>query len=171
MARALQTVTRSMQTIGCVCLPPIRPICCGACGSRSKEQSGYYYGLVNEGLWPLCHIAFVRPTFREEDWAQYRKVNERFADVVLEEATCDDPIVLVQDYHFAVLRRMIRNRLPKATIILFGISSGPAPRLSNLSLATGNHRRSIGQHYPWIPHAIPLQQFSRSCGPFHGEPH
>jgi trehalose 6-phosphate synthase len=84
-----------------------------------REQSGYYYGLANEGLWPLCHIAFVRPTFREEDWAQYRRVNERFADVVLEEATCDDPIVLVQDYHFALLPRMIRDRLPKATIIAF----------------------------------------------------
>jgi trehalose 6-phosphate synthase len=83
-----------------------------------KEQGGYYYGFANEGLWPLCHIAFVRPTFREEDWAQYRRVNERFADVVLEEATCDDPIVLVQDYHFALLPR-IRNRLPKATIITF----------------------------------------------------
>ncbi|HUO00200.1 MAG TPA: trehalose-6-phosphate synthase, partial [Bradyrhizobium sp.] len=84
-----------------------------------EEQSGYYYGLANEGLWPLCHIAFVRPTFREEDWLQYRKVNERFADVVVQEATCDDPIVLVQDYHFALLPRMIRDRLPKATIIAF----------------------------------------------------
>jgi trehalose-6-phosphate synthase len=84
-----------------------------------KEQSGYYYGLANEGLWPLCHIAFVRPTFREEDWLQYRKVNERFADVVVQEATRDDPIVLVQDYHFALLPRMIRDRLPEATIITF----------------------------------------------------
>lgn len=32
-----------------------------------KKQSGYYYGLANEGLWPLCHIALVRPNFREED--------------------------------------------------------------------------------------------------------
>ncbi|HUN96256.1 MAG TPA: trehalose-6-phosphate synthase [Bradyrhizobium sp.] len=84
-----------------------------------KEQSGYYYGLANEGLWPLCHIAFVRPTFREDDWSQYRKVNERFADVVVEEASCDDPIVLVQDYHFALLPRMIRDRLPNATVITF----------------------------------------------------
>ncbi|MBR0754298.1 trehalose-6-phosphate synthase [Bradyrhizobium jicamae] len=84
-----------------------------------KEQGGYYYGLANEGLWPLCHIAFVRPTFREEDWVQYRKVNERFADVVVQEATRDDPIVLVQDYHFGLLPKMIRDRLPKATIITF----------------------------------------------------
>jgi trehalose 6-phosphate synthase len=84
-----------------------------------QEQNGYYYGLANEGLWPLCHIAFVRPIFREEDWAQYRRVNERFADVVVQEASCDDPVVLVQDYHFALLPRMIRDRLPKATIITF----------------------------------------------------
>lgn len=84
-----------------------------------KEQNGYYYGFANEGLWPLCHIAFVRPIFREEDWAQYRKVNQRFAEVIVQEASCENPIVLVQDYHFALLPRMIRDRLPKATIITF----------------------------------------------------
>ncbi len=84
-----------------------------------EEQDGYYYGFSNEGLWPLCHIAFVRPNFREEDWAQYCAVNRKFAEVVVQEATCDDPIVLVQDYHFALLPRMIRERLPNATIIAF----------------------------------------------------
>lgn len=84
-----------------------------------EEQNGYYYGFANEGLWPLCHIAFVRPTFREEDWLQYRKVNERFANAVAQEAGCDDPIVLVQDYHFGLLPGLIRQRLPKATIITF----------------------------------------------------
>ncbi|MFO1173370.1 MAG: trehalose-6-phosphate synthase [Hyphomicrobiaceae bacterium] len=84
-----------------------------------EEQDGYYYGLANEGLWPLCHIAFVRPTFREEDWAQYKAVNQRFADVVVNEANRDNPVVLVQDYHFALLPRMIRERLPNATIITF----------------------------------------------------
>lgn len=83
------------------------------------EVEGYYYGLANEGLWPLCHTAFVRPMFREADWARYRTVNERFADIVVEEAGRDDPIVLVQDYHFALLPRMIRDRMPKATIITF----------------------------------------------------
>lgn len=84
-----------------------------------EEQDGYYYGFSNEGLWPLCHIAFVRPTFRESDWAQYVAVNERFADVVVREAKGEAPIVLVQDYHFALLPRMIRKRLPRATIIVF----------------------------------------------------
>jgi trehalose 6-phosphate synthase len=84
-----------------------------------EEQEGYYYGLANEGLWPLCHIAFVRPVFRESDWACYVMINERFADAVVAEAATDAPIVLVQDYHFALLPRMIRNRLPKATIVTF----------------------------------------------------
>jgi trehalose 6-phosphate synthase len=84
-----------------------------------EEQDGYYYGLANEGLWPLCHIAFVRPTFREEDWQVYRQVNEKFADAIAAEARQPDPIILVQDYHFAVLPRLLRQRLPAATIITF----------------------------------------------------
>ncbi|HEY7765002.1 MAG TPA: trehalose-6-phosphate synthase, partial [Aestuariivirgaceae bacterium] len=84
-----------------------------------EEQDGYYYGFANEGLWPLCHIAFVRPNFRESDWAQYRKVNARFAQAVAAEARQPDPIVLVQDYHFALLPKMIRDLLPNATVITF----------------------------------------------------
>jgi trehalose 6-phosphate synthase len=84
-----------------------------------EEQEGYYYGFANEGLWPLCHIAFVRPTFRQEDWQQYVAINQRFADTVIEEAGSEDPIVLVHDYHFALLPRMVRKRLPNATILAF----------------------------------------------------
>jgi trehalose 6-phosphate synthase len=83
------------------------------------EQDGYYYGFANEGLWPLCHIAFVRPNFREEDWRTYQVVNRRFADAVVHEAQRPDPIILVQDYHFALLPQMVRERLPRATILTF----------------------------------------------------
>jgi trehalose-6-phosphate synthase len=84
-----------------------------------EEQDGYYYGLANEGLWPLCHITFVRPVFREADWLQYKAVNRKFADAIVAEATRPDPVILVQDYHFALLPRMVRERLPHATIITF----------------------------------------------------
>ncbi|WP_151634710.1 alpha,alpha-trehalose-phosphate synthase (UDP-forming) [Noviherbaspirillum aerium] len=84
-----------------------------------EEEQGYYYGFANEGLWPLCHIAHVRPVFRSSDWEQYEAVNQRFADAVVREARTDDPVVLVQDYHFALLPRMVREQLPKATIITF----------------------------------------------------
>jgi trehalose 6-phosphate synthase len=83
------------------------------------EESGYYYGFSNEGLWPLCHVADTRPMFRAADWTHYVRVNQRFADAVCDEVDSDDPVVLVQDYHFALAPRMIRNRLPKATILTF----------------------------------------------------
>jgi trehalose 6-phosphate synthase len=83
------------------------------------EEEGYYYGLSNEGLWPLCHLAYVRPAFRAEDWLVYQSVNRRFAEVVAEEARSEDPLILIQDYHFALLPGQIRPRRPKATIVLF----------------------------------------------------
>ncbi len=84
-----------------------------------EEEAGYYHGFANEGLWPLCLIAHVRPIFRNSDWEQYLKVNQRFADAVVEEARTDNPVVLVQDYQFALLPKLIRERLPRATIITF----------------------------------------------------
>jgi len=92
-----------------------------------EEEAGYYYGFANEGLWPLCHIAHVRPVFRSSDWEQYEAVNQRFADAVVAEAHTDDPVVLVQDYHFALLPRMVREALPKATIITFWHIPWPNP--------------------------------------------
>ncbi len=92
-----------------------------------EEEDGYYAGFANEGLWPLCHIAHVRPTFRSSDFEYYRSVNERFAEAVIAESKTKDPIVLVQDYHFALLPRMIRDRLPDATIITFWHIPWPNP--------------------------------------------
>ncbi len=92
-----------------------------------EEEAGYYYGFANEGLWPLCHIAHVRPTFRTADWEQYLAVNRRFAQVVKAESKGEDPIVLVQDYHFALLPRLIRDLLPRATVISFWHIPWPNP--------------------------------------------
>ena len=84
-----------------------------------EEQQGYYFGFSNEGLWPLCHMAHARPIFRAEDWRQYSIVNQKFADAVCQEVDSKDPIILVQDYHFALAPAMIRKRLPAATVIMF----------------------------------------------------
>ena len=84
-----------------------------------EEQQGYYLGFANDGLWPLCHIVFTRPIFRASDWEMYKAVNQKFADIVVAEARNEKPIVLVQDYHFALLPRMVRQKLPEATIITF----------------------------------------------------
>ena len=92
-----------------------------------EEEAGYYYGFSNEGLWPLCHIAHVRPTFRTSDWDQYVAVNRKFAKAVVSESKTKNPIVLVQDYHFALLPKMIRDELPDATIIAFWHIPWPNP--------------------------------------------
>lgn len=93
----------------------------------AEEEQGYYYGFANEGMWPLCHVAHVRPVFREADWEAYRAINQRFAAAVIAEARSDDPVVLVQDYHFALLPAMIREKLPQATILTFWHIPWPNP--------------------------------------------
>ena len=92
-----------------------------------EEEQGYYYGFANEGMWPLCHVAHVRPVFRESDWEAYKRVNQRFADAVVAEARSEDPVVLVQDYHFALLPAMVREKLPQATILTFWHIPWPNP--------------------------------------------
>jgi trehalose 6-phosphate synthase/phosphatase len=85
----------------------------------AEEEQGFYYGFANEGVWPLCHLAYVRPAFREADWQQYQAVNRKFAEVVASESRSKDPLILVQDYHFGLLPRLLRERKPSATIALF----------------------------------------------------
>ncbi|MEF8700589.1 MAG: trehalose-6-phosphate synthase [Candidatus Accumulibacter sp. UW26] len=93
----------------------------------AEEEAGYYFGFANEGIWPLCHIAHVRPIFRSSDWTHYEVVNRKFARAVVDEAKTPAPIVLVQDYHFALLPRMIRELLPEATVITFWHIPWPNP--------------------------------------------
>ncbi|HET9483689.1 MAG TPA: trehalose-6-phosphate synthase, partial [Xanthomonadales bacterium] len=91
------------------------------------EELGYYYGFANEGMWPLCHVAHARPIFRLEDWEHYKAVNARFVEAICEEVDTDDPVVLIQDYHFALAPRLLRERLPRATILTFWHIPWPNP--------------------------------------------
>ncbi len=94
----------------------------------TEEINGYYNGFANEGLWPLCHIAHTRPIFRSEDWEHYKQVNQKFANALLEEiGDQKDPVVLIQDYHFALLSKMIKDRLPHARVAIFWHIPWPNP--------------------------------------------
>jgi trehalose-6-phosphate synthase len=105
---------------GHVRVPPDRPAyAIRRIWMTPEEEAGYYYGFANEGLWPLCHLAHVRPVFRSQDWRHYKELNERFAMAVIEEAKTDNPVILVQDYHLALAPKMIRDHLANATIITF----------------------------------------------------
>jgi len=93
-----------------------------------EEEAGYYYGFSNEGLWPLCHIAHTRPVFRASDWAAYEQCNRKFADAAIQEMHgTDAPMVLVQDYHFALLPRLIKAERPDAQVAVFWHIPWPNP--------------------------------------------
>ncbi len=85
-----------------------------------EQEEGYYFGFANEGLWPLCHIAHARPIFRARDWELYRQVNQQFADIVVEEmGDTERPLLLAQDYHFALLPRLVKQKRPDARVAIF----------------------------------------------------
>ena len=83
-----------------------------------KDVDDFYFGFCNQTIWPLFHYF---PQYVEYDpvlWQAYQRVNEIFADAIVSVAREDD-IFWVQDYHFMLLPKLIRDRLPKATIGFF----------------------------------------------------
>jgi trehalose 6-phosphate synthase len=93
---------------------------------NAAEEDGYYYGFANQGLWPLCHRAHVRPLFRPADFDMYWTINARFAEAACDEVQNEPSIVLVQDYHFALAPLMIREKLPSNAIVAFWHIPWPA---------------------------------------------
>lgn len=113
---------------GRVAVPPDRPsYTLRRVWLSPEEEDGYYYGLSNNALWPLCHIAYTRPQFNESDWRHYIQVNRRFADTVLDEIANTRAIVFVQDYHFAMLPRFIKEARPDVIVCQFWHIPWPNP--------------------------------------------
>ncbi|OGQ09152.1 MAG: trehalose-6-phosphate synthase, partial [Deltaproteobacteria bacterium RIFCSPHIGHO2_02_FULL_43_33] len=95
-----------------------------------EEEKGYYYGFSNEGIWPLCHITHTRPVFRLEDWIYYQRVNEKFADTLLKEiADEDSPLILIQDYHLALVPLLVKEKRPDAKTAIFWHIPWPNPEV------------------------------------------
>ncbi len=92
-----------------------------------EEERGYYHGFANEGLWPLCHLAHERPVFRASNWEHYLRVNQRFAAAALEEVGTDPAVVLVQDYHLALVPRLLKDARPDLAVGLFWHIPWPNP--------------------------------------------
>ncbi|HVP52525.1 MAG TPA: trehalose-6-phosphate synthase [Terriglobales bacterium] len=113
----------------CVRVPPEQPrYTLRRVWLTKEEEEGYYFGFSNEGLWPLCHIAHTRPLFRESDWGWYRQVSAKFAEAVLDEmAGTEQPLVIVQDYHFALLPRLLKRQRPDARVAIFWHIPWPNP--------------------------------------------
>jgi len=86
--------------------------------SKSEEE-GYYDGFSNRALWPLCHIVYVRPEFRQPDWDVYQKVNKLFAQAVIEEINDQKAFVFIQDYHLALVAHYIKEQRPNVITAQF----------------------------------------------------
>lgn len=115
---------------GFVAVPPDRPTYRLKRVWLTKDQEeGYYYGFANSAFWPLCHVAYRRPVFRKRDWEAYREVNELYADRVAEEIGDNKAFLFIQDYHFALLPRMLRNRCPRAVVAQFWHIPWPNPEV------------------------------------------
>ena len=93
----------------------------------AEEEERYYGGFSNEGLWPTCHIAHVRPVFRAEDWAEYQRVNARFAAAIAAELGPSLAPVFIQDYHLALVAADLRRLKPGARTALFWHIPWPHP--------------------------------------------
>jgi trehalose 6-phosphate synthase len=86
----------------------------------SKEENlGYYFGYSNQALWPLCHLAFVRPIFKEEDWRTYQAVNKKFAENIYQEIRDKKAVVFVQDYHLTLVSKYLKELAPNVVTLLF----------------------------------------------------
>ena len=94
----------------------------------TEEEEGHYYdGFANEGLWPLCHDAHVRPVFRAADWKTYQAINERFAAAIDDELPDLSAPVFIQDYHLALVAASLRRRRPEVRTALFWHIPWPHP--------------------------------------------
>ena len=94
-----------------------------------EEEQGYYYGFSNEALWPLCHNAYTEPVFDAGDWEIYKAVNQQFANHVLNEIDGRPVAVFIQDYHLALLPRLIRDADPDVITGQFWHIPWPNPEI------------------------------------------
>ena len=91
-----------------------------------EEEQRYYNGFSNEGLWPLCHVAHIRPVFRTEDWEAYREVNRRFAAAAADESG-EAGTVFINDYHMALVAEELKALRPGVRTAIFWHIPWPHP--------------------------------------------
>lgn len=93
-----------------------------------EEEQRYYNGFSNEGLWPLCHVAHIRPIFRTEDWDGYRTINRRFAEAAAAESReADTDTVFINDYHMALVAQELKALRPEMRTAIFWHIPWPHP--------------------------------------------
>ena len=83
-----------------------------------QDVDDYYTGFSNSSLWPLLHYISTYARYEERWWQTYQKVNQIFADAVLDMAQEADTI-WVHDYHLLLLPSYLRQKRPDLKIGFF----------------------------------------------------
>ncbi|MGH7906590.1 MAG: alpha,alpha-trehalose-phosphate synthase (UDP-forming) [Candidatus Binataceae bacterium] len=100
------------KTPGRLLMPPGKPRFALLFAPLSERDiSNYYYGMCNRGLWPLMHYMTPNCHFSTVHWNHYRSVNRVFADLTAAEIQPGDR-VWVQDFHLALVPKLLRERRP-----------------------------------------------------------
>ena len=84
----------------------------------NQDIEEYYEGFSNRALWPLFHYFMEYSKFEQNEWEAYKRVNEKFAEVVIDNLE-DGDTVWVHDYQLLLLPQLIKDRKPNTTIGLF----------------------------------------------------
>ncbi|MEO1031918.1 MAG: bifunctional alpha,alpha-trehalose-phosphate synthase (UDP-forming)/trehalose-phosphatase [Bacteroidota bacterium] len=84
----------------------------------SEDIEDYYEGFSNRALWPLFHYFMEYTDFEQHEWEAYKRVNEKFADVVINHLE-DGDSVWVHDYQLLLLPQLIKDKKPNTTIGFF----------------------------------------------------
>ncbi|MEZ5938035.1 MAG: trehalose-6-phosphate synthase [Hyphomonadaceae bacterium] len=73
-----------------------------------EEFDGYYLQFANRMIWPDFHYRVDLAHYDNDTFEIYRAVNQRFAEIVAQEATPGD-LVWVHDYHFLLMGDALRQ--------------------------------------------------------------
>jgi len=82
------------------------------------DVEAYYQGICNRTIWPLFHYFPLYAEYSEDFWRAYERANTAFANIVSGIAKPND-IIWIHDYHLMLLPKLLRERLPKATVGFF----------------------------------------------------
>jgi len=83
-----------------------------------EEIEEYYFGFSNRVLWPLFHYFMEYVDYDENHWKTYKKVNEKFAETILEHLDEGDK-VWVHDYQLLLVPQLIKEKRPDVSVGFF----------------------------------------------------
>ncbi len=100
-------VTEAIQKEKCVAVP-----------LTHQDIEEYYEGFSNRALWPLFHYFMEYTKFEKNEWEAYKRVNEKFAEVIINQLN-DGDTVWIHDYQLLLLPQLIKEQKPNTTIGFF----------------------------------------------------